>query len=249
VPSPPECIVREESSREALRGCEATNAAGSHWLIEEPLDQLCRTVPTTSADHASTGEDRSASRAQRGELATLRQHFPRSSLFFDLETCGFAGSAVFLIGIVHCSGSTAVVSQFLARNYAEERSILEAFWARVKGQYVVVSFNGKSFDWPMLQDRSVLHRLSTGATSDLVHCDLLHHARRRWRAALPDCKLQTLERWLCGRHRAGDIPGRQIPEAYHRYVRTGETGQLRAILHHNVLDLVTLVQLARQLVA
>ena len=78
----------------------------------------------------------------------------------------------------------------------------------------------------------------------LVQFDLLHHSRRRWGRGLPDCKLQTLERHVCGRARTGDIPGRDIPETYHEYVRTGDAWPVRNILHHNALDLITLLQLA-----
>jgi uncharacterized protein YprB with RNaseH-like and TPR domain len=78
----------------------------------------------------------------------------------------------------------------------------------------------------------------------MVHCDLLHHARRRWRERLPNCKLQTLEQAICGRRRRGDIPGRAIPLAYHEFVRTGDAWQMRNVLHHNALDLVTLLQLS-----
>jgi uncharacterized protein YprB with RNaseH-like and TPR domain len=131
---------------------------------------------------------------------------------------------------------------------------------------VLCTFNGKAFDWPMVQDRSTLHKLGTVfssrragvpifveqkwdcARSCPVHVDLLHHARRRWRRALPNCRLQTLETFICRRRRSGDIPGSDIPAAYHHYVRTGQTRHIDAILHHNALDLVTLAQLAARLV-
>jgi uncharacterized protein YprB with RNaseH-like and TPR domain len=76
------------------------------------------------------------------------------------------------------------------------------------------------------------------------HCDLLHHARRLWKRHLPDCRLQTLERFICGRRRVGDISGRDIPLTYHDYVRTGDPTRVHSLLHHNAIDLVTLVQLS-----
>ena len=79
---------------------------------------------------------------------------------------------------------------------------------------------------------------------ELIHCDLLHHSRRRWKDKLPDCKLQTLERHICRRHRTDDIPGREIPSAYHDFVRSGDAWLIRSVLHHNALDLVTLLQLS-----
>ena len=113
----------------------------------------------------------------------------------------------------------------------------------------MVTFNGKSFDWPQVTDRSTLYHLGQepAARHELIHVDLLHHARRRWRRELPNCKLQTLERYICGRRRSGDIPGRDIPRAYHNYVRTGDATEMRSILHHNALDLITLLQLALKL--
>ena len=82
---------------------------------------------------------------------------------------------------------------------------------------------------------------------DLIHCDLLHHARRRWKHELPDCKLQTLERHICRRRRLDDIPGREIPSAYHDFVRHGDAWLIRGVLHHNALDLITLLQLSLSL--
>jgi len=75
------------------------------------------------------------------------------------------------------------------------------------------------------------------------HLDLLHEARRRWKGQLPNCRLQTLESYLCRRVRSGDIPGGDIPEAYHRFVRDGDARRLRAICRHNLLDMLTMVQL------
>jgi hypothetical protein len=100
-------------------------------------------------------------------------------------------------------------------------------------------------------DQYSLERLATfqpsfnrDARPELVHCDLLHHARRRWKRLLPNCKLQTLERYVCRRSRREDLSGAQVPLAYHRYVRSGEVGPIAAILRHNALDLATLVQLS-----
>jgi uncharacterized protein YprB with RNaseH-like and TPR domain len=164
---------------------------------------------------------------------------------------------VFLVGVLWRADDGLVIEQLLARNYAEEQSILEALWRVACEKKVLVTFNGKSFDWPMVLDRTTRY-CPRGAAGSLqaqpavshspqVHCDLLHHARCRWRKVLPNCKLQTLERSICGRSRSDDIPGSAIPQAYHHYVRTGETRELRSILHHNALDLVTLLEIALEL--
>jgi uncharacterized protein YprB with RNaseH-like and TPR domain len=202
------------------------------------------------------------------DLSALATSFPRSAVYLDLETCGFAGAMIFLIGLLHVHDNQLVLTQLFARNYAEEKSILQAMWQIVGENDVLVTFNGKSFDWPMVHDRSTMHFLGApvGGRTDsdepvrpallargmqmtdcrpkLVHCDLLHHSRRRWKHRLPNCKLQTLEFAVCGRRRNGDIPGRDIPNAYHDYVRSKNTSEMRSVLHHNALDLVTLLQLS-----
>ena len=110
---------------------------------------------------------------------------------------------------------------------------------------LLISFNGKAFDFPYLQTRAA----ATGTRFAFApaHLDLLHAVRRVWRGRLPDCKLQTLERFVCGRRRQGDIPGHLIPEAYHAYVRTGNAVAIIEILKHNLLDLLTMADLVLRL--
>ncbi|MFV1964181.1 MAG: ribonuclease H-like domain-containing protein [Pirellulaceae bacterium] len=233
-----------KSARALPNGREVENAAGRHWLVEEPLSQIWSGADAISKRLVTHNGRKEVRPQQHFELTILDRHLPRSAMFVDLETCGFAGSAVFLIGIVHHHQEQLTLRQLLARNYAEERSILQAYWDVASDQHALVSFNGKCFDWPMLLDRTTLHHLPHRVPEPFVHCDLLHHARRKWKDWLPNCKLQTLERYICGRRRVGDIPGRDIPQAYHDYVRNGDAWEIRSILHHNALDLVTLVQLS-----
>ena len=249
------------------RGEVIHNGSGQFYRIGISLQELWKDAD----DHLARYNERPAktisSVRSHPELDAFVTHFPHQVVLVDLETCGFSGSSLFLIGVLRHVGGELVVELLLARNYAEERAILEAFWQIADLSMVLVTFNGKCFDWPMICDRSTRHHLErhlrrTISTAEvptrvanrprpqtdlgpfLIHCDLLHHARRRWKTTLPDCKLQTLEQYLCGRLRRGDIPGRQIPDAYHRYVRTGDPRQLCLILHHNALDLITLLELA-----
>jgi uncharacterized protein YprB with RNaseH-like and TPR domain len=174
-----------------------------------------------------------------------------------------------------------VVDQLFARTYAEEKALLASLWEIAAKNRLLVTFNGKSFDWPMVHDRSTRHHLGRDGRSlrratsamrrpshapserspsggdlardsvrpELLHCDLLHHARRRWKRLLPDCRLQTLERYVCRRVRHDDLPGSLVPAAYHEFVRSGRTDQIGAILRHNALDLVTLAHLACRMLA
>jgi uncharacterized protein YprB with RNaseH-like and TPR domain len=176
------------------------------------------------------------------ELAAAAKGPAEALRFIDIETCGFAGSMVFLIGVMRVGGGEVLFEQFLARDYAEEPAIIARLASSLHHAKVLVTFNGKTFDWPCLVDRANVHRLDLPAEG-LTHCDLLHEARRRWRRFVPDCRLVTLERQLCGRARQGDIPGSQIPDAYHQFVRTQHAAALRQILHHNRLDLLTLAEL------
>lgn len=215
---------------------------GSHWRICLPVDQLW------------PGGERLVTKRHeflmaRGEAACeFIPAFPSRALFIDLETCGLSGSALFLVGLLRPIDGRLTVELLLARNYAEENAVLASLWERIETDCVLVTFNGKSFDWPMVVDRSRRHLMFRGTPLPTVkQHDVLHLARRRWKKELPDCKLQTLEERICGRSRQGDISGRLIPAAYHEYVKTGFERELDLILFHNALDLVTLLDLAMRL--
>ncbi|MDP7143773.1 MAG: ribonuclease H-like domain-containing protein [Pseudomonadales bacterium] len=162
-------------------------------------------------------------------------------VFMDVESTGFGNSALFLIGTMLWHGGGFEVRQFFARNYAEERGVVTMFLETLAEHKLLVTFNGKSFDFPYIRARSA----ATGIqfVADPYHLDLLHVCRRIWKDQLPNCKLQTLEGYICNRHRLGDIPGSEIPDAYHEYVRTNNAWQMVDVLKHNLLDLVTLADL------
>jgi uncharacterized protein YprB with RNaseH-like and TPR domain len=182
------------------------------------------------------------------EFAALVSAMPERMVLLDLETCGLGGAALFLAGTLRSVEGVPTVELLLARNYAEEQAVLETLWETMANQDVLVTFNGKAFDWPMVLDRSTRYRLAAARSPrKLLHVDILHHARRRWRRQLPDCRLQTLEQVVCRRTRTGDIPGHRIPAAYADYVRTGFEREMEAILYHNAMDLVTLLDLALRL--
>src|SRR5439155_6625405 len=119
------------------------------------------------------------------------------ALFLDLETGGLASSPVFLAGTMHWNGSDFVLRQYFARHYGEEAPLLAALAEWCRAFEFLVTFNGKSYDGPFLANRSLVHGV------ELVlpprHLDLLHPARRRWKRLLRDCRLQTLETYVCRR--------------------------------------------------
>jgi uncharacterized protein YprB with RNaseH-like and TPR domain len=182
------------------------------------------------------------------EFASLVGALPDRAVGLDLETCGLAGSALFLIGLFRQIEGQPTIELLLARNYSEESAVLATLWETIADHQVLLTFNGKTFDWPMVIERSVRHHLQpVAAPNNFLHIDILHHARRRWRKQLPNCRLQTLEQHVCRRHRTDDIPGHRIPAVYADYVRTGFERDMDNVLHHNALDLVTLFDLALRL--
>jgi uncharacterized protein YprB with RNaseH-like and TPR domain len=172
---------------------------------------------------------------------------PARAALIDTETAGLHGRPLFMVGLTRYHANDLVVTQYFARTYAEEAGLLHEFAGLLPDLDLLISFNGKAFDWPFLRDRMVYHRLSCDHL--FAHLDLLHAARRRWRAHLPNCRLQTLERYLCGRWRGGDIPGDQIPQRYHDFVRQQDARLVAPIFHHNRLDLITMLELLAALVS
>ncbi len=178
-------------------------------------------------------------------------------LFFDLETTGLSGGAgtyAFLVGWAwgEADGSF-VVRQVVLSRPADERPMLSAIAAAFGTAGALVSFNGRSFDAPLLETRYLYHRLSWSAGA-LPHVDVLHPARRFWRetgagaTAESGCSLVTLERQILGARRSGDVPGMEIPARYFQFVRTGDARPLAAVLEHNRLDLLSLAGLTAALV-
>jgi uncharacterized protein YprB with RNaseH-like and TPR domain len=175
-------------------------------------------------------------------------------LFIDLETTGIAGGAgtyAFLVGCGWFAGGTFRIRQFFLSSFTAERALLEAVGELGADAGTVVTYNGKSFDVPLIETRFALHRL-TSPFGEMPHIDMLHPARRMWRHVQKDvpyndqqhapssCRLSTLEQQLCGYVRDGDVAGFEIPARYFRYVHAGDPRPLAAVLEHNRLDLLSL---------
>ena len=179
-------------------------------------------------------------------------------VFFDLETTGLSGGAgtqAFLVGCATFDedGSFAV-RQFVLTSAVDEKRLLAAVQGALGGAGALVSFNGKSFDAPVLETRYLFHRLAWDGAR-LPHVDVLHPARRFWGAGSrgaglhseSDCSLVSLERHIVGARRVGDVPGIEIPARYFHFVRTGDARPLAPVFEHNRLDLLTLAALASRL--
>jgi uncharacterized protein YprB with RNaseH-like and TPR domain len=170
----------------------------------------------------------------------------RKAAFFDTETTGLAGGTgthAFLVGLGYFEGYDFVVRQYFLRDYPEEDAMLEAVAADLARFELLVSFNGKSFDWPLMETRFRLNR-RRAPLAGAPHLDLLHPARRIWKERLQQCNLQNLEARILGVERVGDVPGEEIPALYFEYLRSGNANALMDVIIHNRLDIVSLVSLA-----
>lgn len=175
------------------------------------------------------------------DLCSVERLTPPDLAFLDLETCGLSSAPLFLGGLLLWEEDGLVVRQYLARDYSEEAAVTALVAETLNRTQLLVTFNGKTFDVPFLRMRAAANGVAFGR--EPAHLDMLHECRRAWRHRLPDCKLQTLERYVCGWYRTGDIPGAEVPDAYHEFVRTGDAADLARIMHHNRLDLLTLAEL------
>jgi uncharacterized protein YprB with RNaseH-like and TPR domain len=171
---------------------------------------------------------------------------PRKWLFLDTETTGLSGGTgtyAFLVGIGWWESSRFVVEQFFMRDHSEESSMLNGLLERLRQRPVLVTYNGKSFDWPLLETRFRMAR--AGAVPEIsAHLDLLYPARRLWRLQLRSVALTQVEKHVLGFARGRDIPSETIPQIYFNFLRGGSTGGIAEILNHNRMDLCGLAWLA-----
>jgi len=170
----------------------------------------------------------------------------RRAVFLDTETTGLAGgagTAAFLIGVGWVDGERFRVRQYFMRDYHEEGALLHALAGELRRFDRLVTFNGKMFDVPLLDARFRLNR-GRFPLASAPHLDLLHPARRLWKARLESCRLQSLETGLMGLRRAGDIPGEEIPQVYFDWVRRRDARMLARVFEHNRQDIVSLAALA-----
>lgn len=168
-------------------------------------------------------------------------------LFLDLETTGLSGGAgtyVFLVGTGWFEDDAFVTRQFLMTRHADERAMLQVVARECGRAGTLVSFNGKSFDAPVLETRYLYHRMDWFAAG-LPHIDVLHPARQFWKRE--DCSLGALEHHVLGHRRTGDVQGFEVPSRYFHFLRTGDVRPLSAVLEHNRMDLLSLASLAGRL--
>ncbi len=169
-------------------------------------------------------------------------------LFVDTETTGLqggTGTLPFVIGLAWFEGASLLVRQLFVPRPGQERPLLEQLAERLCASTLLVTFNGKCFDWPLLRARFLMNRVELPPL--LPHLDLLHCARRVFKRRLGGTRLQDLEARVLGFVREGDIAGADIPEVYFDWLRSGRTQSIERVLEHNVQDLVSMAAVLTEL--
>ena len=171
---------------------------------------------------------------------------PEDIIFFDTETTGLAGgtgTVAFLVGVGRLTGDKFTVRQFFMNDYHQEPSVLNEFASSLEGAKAVATYNGKSFDAPLIKTRSIINRISL-ELDKYIHFDLLHACRRLYKMRLERMKLTDIEENILGVTRKEDIPGSEIPEIFFRYLKYGEKHLLDKVMEHNVNDIVSLAKIS-----
>jgi uncharacterized protein len=239
-PGPLRAPDQEDSIARLLGAGVAKNHFGEHLAIRNWFSTPEFSEPSTVAlELLSRTRDADMSRRTRAALED-----PAKWLFLDTETTGLAGGTgtyPFLVGIAWWDAGGLQVEQFFMRDFSEEHSLLHELAARLADRPVLVTFNGKSFDWPLLENRFAMTR-SISTPRLAAHLDLLHPARALWKLRLGSVRLIELERRVLDAPRLGwrredDIASALIPQYYFDYLRGGPYDPIVGIVRHNQMDL------------
>ncbi|MEA2676162.1 MAG: uncharacterized protein QOJ81_303, partial [Chloroflexota bacterium] len=200
-------------------------------------------VDRTSRGAVVWVETQSEVPVDRGALCALPYQAGADQPFvcLDLETTGLAtaaGTVAFLVGLGFWDGSRMSVRQLLLPDHADEQAFLDALVDALPADPWLVTYNGRTFDWPLLTARFRLHRRA--APSYAGHLDLLPIARQLWKHRTGNARLATIEDAVCAVVRNGDLPGALIPERYFGYLRSRRGELLWDVVEHNRQDIVSL---------
>ncbi len=165
-------------------------------------------------------------------------------VFFDIETTGLSGGAGTLPLLAACGWFDTgrfVVRQFFLSGPAGERALLDGLAELLDSATLLVTYNGRTFDVPVMETRWAYHRRDN-PLHDLPHVDMLPVARRLWGrgAGSTSCTLTALERGVLRFHRIDDVPGLEIPSRYFQFLRTGDARVVDGVLEHNRYDVLSL---------
>jgi hypothetical protein len=238
---------REAEERAVLPGEEVVTPLGPYQLIENAYPLDFPHGPARLADVFAHSPQTAALLAREQALA---QADLRSLAFLDTETTGLAGGTgtlVFLVGVGAVEGGRFVLRQYFLRDPGDEPALLTAVLRDLAPRAGWVTFNGRAFDLPLLETRLTLNG-QRGALGQRPHLDLLAPARRLYRGRLPSCSLGDIEQHVLHILREqDDVPGALIPQMYLDYLRTGDASEMRRVIYHNAVDILSMVTLAAHL--
>jgi uncharacterized protein YprB with RNaseH-like and TPR domain len=230
LPRPPMRYIEEW-----LSGTEVETALGKHFETEKLYEHHRRHGSADIGALADLPHD-------LFEALSITNAAPEEWAFLDTETTGLAGgtgTCAFLVGVGRITREGFRVRQFFMRDYAEEASQLDALTRHLEPFKVLVTYNGRAFDQPLLETRYRMNR-ARPPFARMEHLDLLFGARRLWNLRFDSCRLVDLENQILGVERQGDVPGSLIPYVYFEYLRTREAARLLPVFEHNATDILTL---------
>lgn len=241
-PAPP--ARRRYPVEEVVAGRVVESDAGAFYLVEETFPLHHAHGGPTLGDLLACPCRVPARLARDPAIADLDY---RRAAFVDIETIGLAGgtgTVAFMVGLGFYEDDVFRVEQYFMRDFPEEPAMLVALARRLDEMDWLVSFNGRGFDLPILTSRFIMNRMPP-RLSDAPHLDLLHPARRLWRARLSSCRLSALEKDVLGFYRdQADVPGYLVPQIYFEYLRTGDAREIARVFYHNLYDVVSMAALA-----
>jgi uncharacterized protein YprB with RNaseH-like and TPR domain len=240
-------MVRSDSisteSYSLPEGLEETTPYGRHYVVSEVYDSEHFHGKVRLARFSCHDLHEFIRVMHEKEVVPSRD----SILFLDTETTGMQGTGMvpFLVGFGFFKGDDFHVVQYFIRDFDEEPSMLHALGKTLQKFQLVVTYNGASFDIPLLESRFILARFENPLLG-MPHLDLLTGTRRLWRNGHGSCRLVALEREIVSFMRGPDIPGSMIPRVYFDYVNRASGlafRQLQSVFSHNVDDIVSLAAL------
>ncbi len=230
-----------------LPGERVITPLGAFQMIETTYDLEFQHGPKRLADLLAHDPAIAARLARDEKLAAADL---ASLAFIDTETTGLAGGAgtlAFLIGVGRCEAERFVLRQYFLLEPNDEEALLTALVTDLESRTGWVTYNGRAFDLPLLESRLTINR-QRGALGQRPHLDLLMPARRLYSGRLPSCSLGDIERGVFNIIRdQDDVPGYLIPQMYVDYLRTHDPAEMRRVIYHNTIDILSMVTLASHL--
>jgi len=234
-------VGRETEKALKRKGYNTIKDLVSHPCHADQALRLLETVDEGNLGRVAAWVERWFSKSHPLLLYTSGLGRKEDFILLDIETMGLYGQPIILLGIAQVQGDELLITQYLLRDISEEAGALCAFLSHVKGGGAYITFNGRMFDLPYINNRLAYHGIRANLKEP--NFDLLYFSRRAWAGRLPNCKLGTLEKYLLGVKREDDVPSALVPDFYLTYLRTGNVGPLIPIVEHNRQDVVALAEL------